>query len=115
VINGNCPNIDTWNRYNYTTYVQLRENADPVAFEAKIEDALIRYTSPETTFKLQIQALKRICLHSDYEYDVHTIHIDIILVYVLGLVAFFILLIACVNFMNLTTARAARRAQMGHK
>lgn len=103
--------IDTWNRYNYTTYVQLQENADPVAFEAKIEDALIRYTSPETKFKLEIQPLKRIYLHSDYEYDVHTIHIVIILVYVLGLVAFFILLIACINFMNLATARSARRAR----
>jgi putative ABC transport system permease protein len=103
--------IDTWNRYNYTTYIQLQETVDPVAFEAKIEDALIRYTSPETRFKLEIQPLKRIYLHSDYEYDGHTIHIDITLVYVLGLVGFFILLIACINFTNLATARSARRAR----
>ena len=103
--------IDTWNRYNYTTYVQLQENADPAAFEAKIEGALSRYTSPETMFKLEIQPLKRIYLHSDYEYDVHTIHIDIILIYVLGLIAFLILLIACINFTNLATARSTRRAR----
>jgi putative ABC transport system permease protein len=103
--------IDTWNRYNYSTYIQLRENVDPVAFEAKIEDALTRYISPEATFKLEIQPLKRIYLHSDYEYDVHTIHIDIRLLYVLGLVAFFILLIACINFTNLATARSTRRAR----
>jgi putative ABC transport system permease protein len=103
--------IDTWNRYNYTSYIQLRENTDPGGFEAKIEEALIRYTSPETRFKLEIQPLRRIYLHSDYGYDVHTIHIDIMLVYVLGLVALFILLIACINFMNLTTARSSRRAQ----
>ena len=102
--------IDTWNRYNYTTYLQLQENADPAAFEAKTEDALSRYISPEARFKLEIQPLKHIYLHSDYEYDAHTIHIDIILIYVLGLVAFFILLIACINFMNLTTARSSRRA-----
>ena len=86
--------IDTWNRYNYTTYVQLQENTEPAAFEAKIEDALIRYTSPEIRFKLEIQPLARIYLHSDYEYDVHTIHIDVMLIYVLGLVAFFIIFIA---------------------
>ena len=103
--------IDTWNRYNYTTYVQLQENTEPAAFEAKIEDALIRYTSPEIRFKLEIQPLARIYLHSDYEYDVHTIHIDVMLIYVLGLVAFFILLIACINFTNLSTARSARRAR----
>jgi putative ABC transport system permease protein len=104
-------NIDNWNHYNYTTYVQLQENADETAFEAKIEDALSRYISPEAKFKLEIQPVRRIYLHSDYDYDVHTIHIDVILVYVLGLVAFFILLIACINFMNLTTARSARRAR----
>jgi putative ABC transport system permease protein len=103
--------IDNWNHYNYTTYIQLQENVDPVAFEAKIKDALIRYTTPETKLKLEIQPLKRIYLHSDYEYDVKTIHIDIMLVYVLSLVAVLILVIACINFMNLTTARSARRAR----
>jgi putative ABC transport system permease protein len=103
--------IDNWNHYNYTTYVQLQENTDPAAFEAKIKDALSRYTSPETMFKLEIQPLNRIYLHSHYEYDVNTIHIDVMLVYVLGLVAFFILLIACINFMNLATARSIRRAR----
>ena len=103
--------IDTWNRYNYTTYVQLQENPDPVAFGAKIKGALTRYTSPETRFELEIQPLKRIYLHSDYEYDAHTIHIDIMLIYVLGLVGFLILLIACINFMNLATARSSHRSR----
>lgn len=103
--------IDTWNRYNYSTYVQLQEKTDPAAFEGKLEDALSRYISPEARFKLELQPLRRIYLHSDYDYDVHTIHINIVLFYVLGLVGFFILLIACINFMNLATARSSRRAR----
>jgi len=104
-------NIDNWNRYNYTTYVQLQENTDPAAFGAKIKGVLSRYTSPETKFTLELQPLKRIYLHSDYAYDVKTIHVDISVIYVLGIVAFLILFIACINFMNLTTARSARRAR----
>lgn len=104
-------NIDTWNRYNYTTYILLSAEADPVAFAAKIKGALTRYTSPDTRFELEIQPLKRIYLHSDYEYDVHTIHIDITLVLVLGLVAALILGIACINFMNLASARSSHRAR----
>jgi len=103
--------IDNWNHYNYTTYIQLKENTNSAAFAAKIKDALSRYTSPENRLKLEIQPLKRIYLHSNYEYDVKTIHIDISLIYVLGLVAFFILIIACINFTNLTTARSSRRAR----
>ncbi len=106
-------NIDNWNQYNYTTYVQLQENADPAAFGAKIKGALSRYISfeNETKLTLELQSLKRIYLHSDYAYDVKTIHVNISVVYVLGIVAFLILFIACINFMNLATARSARRAR----
>ena len=104
-------NIDNWGHYNYTTYVQLQENADPAAFGAKIKGALSRYISPETKFTLELQPLKRIYLYSDYAYDVKTIHVNILAVYVLGIVAFLILFIACINFMNLATARSARRAR----
>lgn len=104
-------NIDNWGHYNYTTYVQLQENTDPAAFGAKIKGALSRYISPETKFTLELQPLKRIYLYSDYAYDVKTIHMNILAVYVLGIVAFLILFTACINFMNLATARSARRAR----
>ena len=104
-------NIDNWQHYNYTTYVQLSESADPVVFEAKIKGIMAQYDSPETQFELELQPLKRIYLYSDYKYDVHAVHINILLIYVLGIVAFLILVIACINFMNLTTARSSRRAR----
>jgi putative ABC transport system permease protein len=104
-------NIDNWGQYNYTTYVQLKENADPAAFGAKIKGALSRYTSPEIKITLELQPLKRIYLYSDYAYDVKAITVNISAIYVLGIVAFLILFIACINFMNLTTARSSRRAR----
>jgi len=104
-------NIDNWNQYNYTTYVQLQENIDPAAFRAKIKGVLSQYISFENTFELEIQPLKRIYLHSDFQYDVHAITIDILLIVVLGLVGILILIIACINFMNLATARSSYRAR----
>ncbi len=104
-------NIDSWGHYNYTTYLQLQENADPAAFGDKIKGVLSRYASPEIKFTLELQPLKRIYLHSDFAYDVKTITMNIIVVYMLGLVAFLILFIACINFMNLTTARSSQRAR----
>ena len=104
-------NIDSWNRYNYTTYVQLQENADGEAFADKIRDALPRLSASETELKLELQALPRIYLYSDYNYDVHAMVGNIGLVYILGIVAFLLLLIACINFMNLTTARSSRRGR----
>jgi putative ABC transport system permease protein len=103
--------IDTWNRYNYTTYVQLQKNADSEAFAGKIKDALPRLSASDTESKLEIQPLPRIYLYSNYSYDVHAMIGNISLVYVLGIVASLILLIACINFMNLTTARSTRRAR----
>jgi len=104
-------NIDNWNHYNYTTYVQLQENVDPAAFGSKIKGVLSQYTSPENTSELEIQPLKRIYLHSDFQYDVHAVTIDILLIVVLGLVGILILFIACINFMNLATARSSYRAR----
>jgi ABC-type lipoprotein release transport system permease subunit len=104
-------NIDNWGQRNYTTYVQLQKNADPAAFRDRIKGALSRYVSPETKSTLELQPLKRIYLYSDYAYDVKTITMNIRAVYVLGIVAFLILFIACINFMNLATARSARRAR----
>ena len=103
--------IDTWNRYNYTTYVQLQTNADAEAFAGKIKDALPRLFTADIEFELELQPLPRIYLYSDYSYDVHATVGNIGLVYILGIVAFLILMIACINFMNLTTARSTHRAR----
>ena len=103
--------IDTWFRYNYTTYVQLQKNADSKAFAGKIKAALTRLSASDTEFELELQPLSHIYLYSNYGYDVHAMIGNIGLVYVLGIVASLILLIACINFMNLTTARSTRRAR----
>ena len=95
--------IDTSNRYNYTTYILLRENVDAESFNNKIKNYLTSYF-PDIQTSLETQRLSDIYLYSDFSYDVHTETSNIALIYIMAAIAFFILLIACINFINLSTA-----------
>ena len=101
--------VDRWNNSAFTTYVQLRKGTSAAAATTKIAGYLDDKPTIEKGTRLALQPLKRIHLHSNYEFDAP--HGDIRYVRIFSLVAFFILLIACINFMNLTTARSAGRAR----
>ena len=101
--------LDQWGNNSYFTYVELAENANAYAAQDKIIGYLKKHL-PETRTTLHLQPLKRIHLYSDFTADVSG-HGDIKYVYIFSFVALFVLLIACINFMNLTTARAGNRAK----
>jgi len=65
-----------------------------------------------SNFNLYLQPLRKVHLYSNnFNYDISTTHSDIVYVYIFSAIAIFILIIACINYMNLTTARAANRAR----
>ncbi len=101
-----------WDHPPLYTYVKLDAQADAGALEAQLPafaDRRVRSDVAQSrTFRLQ--ALTDIRLKSAREEEL-TPGSNITYVYLFGLIAFFILLIACINFMNLATARAAGRAQ----
>ena len=101
--------ITSWNQYNYTTYILLARNVSDLYVSQKIGPFMSKIFGESYRSALRLQPLKRIYLHSNYAYDIHTQTSDIRLVYLLSLIAFFILIMACANFMNLATARAGRR------
>jgi len=101
--------VDRWNNSTFTTYVQLQKRTQANAAIGKIAGYLSDKPTIEKGTRLTLQPLKRIHLYSNYEFD--SAHGDIRYVRIFSLVAFFILLIACINFMNLTTARSAGRAR----
>jgi len=101
--------VDRWNNSTFTTYVRLRDGTPAADAIAKIAGYLGDKPTIEKGTRLTLQPLNRIHLHSNYDFDAP--HGDIRYVRIFSLVAFFILLTACINYMNLATARSARRAR----
>ncbi len=107
---GRLPQTWIWNPC--WTYIVLQDNVKPEALEANfpkfIEDHYFDFKDQDIT--LYLQALTDIHLKSHHEYEMHP-NSNIIYVNILGGIAIFVLLLACINFMNLATASSAGRAR----
>jgi putative ABC transport system permease protein len=92
-------------------YIEFKNGTDPKIVEVKIKDFLKKHTKASNP-EISLQNIKKIHLYSSrkYTYDISG-NGDITYVRIMGLIAFFILFIACINFMNLSTAQSARRAR----
>jgi len=104
--------MQRWASNNYATYLLMPENYDINRLESQLDPFIDRHMSEgmsEKT-KLELQRLTDIHLHSHLDSEIEA-NSDITYVYVFSVIAFFVLLIACVNFMNLATARSAGRAK----
>jgi len=117
---------DEWLRSDYNTYVLFRNAADHKKLEAALPAFLARYSGPQmqselkmsTTafeksgsyFRLNLTPLTDIHLKSNRTGELGP-NSTIQYVYIFSAIALFILLIACVNFMNLSTARSSNRAR----
>lgn len=104
--------LDRWLPQTLFTYVLLQPDADPAALEAKFPAFMQQHFSERSDqYQFYLQPLTSIYLgSSDVLYQRSMVQGNQSYVYVLSVVALLILLIACVNFVNLSTARAGRRA-----
>ena len=103
-----------WGNNGPLTYIQVRKDANPALVEKKVKHFLddLNKDQKKGTFteELYLQRFDEGYLHGDFK-DGKLEGGRIEYVHLFSIVALFILLIACINFMNLTTARSVKRAR----
>jgi putative ABC transport system permease protein len=104
-----------WLSLNYYTYLLLEPSAQPAALVNKFPSFLNRHMGEIIkqygfNAKPYLQSLRDIHLRSHLKGEIEQ-NFDITYLNIFIAVAFFILLIACINFMNLSTAKSAKRAR----
>jgi putative ABC transport system permease protein len=100
-----------WGVLNTYTYVLLKKNADVNRLRAKLPAFVIKYltiNAENIHFTLELQPLPSIHLHSHLMYELSE-NRDIKYIYVISIVGLLILIIAFINYINITTARASIR------
>ncbi|MBN1273947.1 MAG: ABC transporter permease [Candidatus Aminicenantes bacterium] len=107
--------MEVWLNFNSYTYLLLAEGADYQDLEKKFPGLVDKHMGNVLKaiggeIKFFLQPLTSIHLHSNLENEIQT-NSDIAYVYIFIAIAVFILAIACINFMNLATARSALRAR----
>jgi putative ABC transport system permease protein len=104
--------LNNWRTQQFFTYILL----DRVTPQNELTEKLMAFTQKhfgkQSNFRLSLQPIEDIHLFSkNYNYDMAVNNSDIAYVYIFSTIAFFILIIACINFMNLSTARSLHRAK----
>ncbi len=104
---------NSWQNFYLYTYVLLRKGADVHAFEKKLDAFGMKTTAKEMgvkDYRMELQPLTSIHLHSDLDYEL-SVNNNITRIYTFIAIGILILLIALINYMNLSTARSAIRVR----
>lgn len=101
---------ENWSNNSVNTYVMLRPNASLVSIEPKLKHIRRKYDKNDPEMETFLYPVSRAYLHGNFE-NGREAGGRIEIVRLFAIIAAFILLIACINFMNLSTARSEQRAR----
>lgn len=102
-----------WQNFDIYTYILLNENSDIEHLESKLPQFFEKHLLSEmgeVDYKLELQPLTSIHLHSSLDYEIGA-NGDINTIYIFLAAAILILIIAAINYMNLTAARSSLRVR----
>ncbi len=104
-----------WGNFNYYTYILLNPSTNIPAFNKKLEEVYHQFVEPifkqfNVSMRYDIQNITSIHLNSNLQFEPEELG-SMSYIWIFSAVAFFMLFIACINYMNLTTARSARRSK----
>jgi len=107
--------MSNWYSTMFFTYLKVRPNVDMEEFSQQVSRLADKYIGEQLsswgeTYHYFLQPISSLHLHSHFSYEVEPPG-NPVYIYIFSFAGLFILLIACLNFMNLSTARAANRAK----
>jgi len=103
-------NTTNWGNYSFQVFVELNDPSNHTSVENTVRMMLQEHDEKETKPEYFLYPLERWRLHSNFENGIETGGMSDY-VQMFTIIAIFIIVIACINFMNLATARSERRAR----
>ncbi|MGE5812307.1 MAG: ABC transporter permease, partial [Ignavibacteria bacterium] len=101
--------LDSWSNASFNTFIKIPQNTDVQKLD-KVISGIMSKQIPGFNRKLHLQPLTDIHLTTDYAYDFHGLG-DNKYIYIFSVIALFIILIAAINYINLTTAGLLKRSK----